>query len=546
MRAALYARYSTENQAKDSIADQLRECAEKAKREGFSVVAQFSDEAISGGTADRPGYQAMLEAAKRNDFDIIVAEDMKRLWREQAEQWRTIKEWMDYDIAFVTVSGIDSRQPNFEMIASVMGAAAELDRKETAFRTRRGLKGKALAGSPTGGRTFGYTSQNELVETEAAIVTEIFERYAGGESQHAIAKDLNARGMPTPRGRLWYVSAVHALLHNERYLGRLIWGASQWKRSARNSKNRHRVEVPRTEWTIVEKPELRLVSDETWARVRARDTPAAYGSHNARPKYALSGLLLCDSCGRAMTLCGGANSRGYGKGQRYVCPSHREHGERGCVNDMGVSRAVAEELLIEPFRERLLSDQNFLAAVSALKKGRPENPENGTSVFEPNGRRCQGDSGDRLVASPQNGHSGGDGQDVHGTVTILAARINAIESAAALGAMSQREAAARCAALRAEHDRHTSTPIDDETSILANAERLRAALISAATDALRDALRRTLGAVRCRPTVEGDTRYLLASFEGGDAALLDWLCIGEPGRTALVAGAGFEPATFGL
>jgi site-specific DNA recombinase len=171
MRAALYARYSTENQAKDSIADPLRECADKAKREGFDVVAKFTDEAISGGTADRPGYQAMLEDAKRRDFDIIVAEDMKRLWREQAEQWRAIKEWIDNSIAFCTVSGIDSRQPNFEIVASVIGAAAEMDRKETAFRTRRGLKGKALSGSPTGGKTYGYTSQNEPVEAEAEIVT---------------------------------------------------------------------------------------------------------------------------------------------------------------------------------------------------------------------------------------------------------------------------------------------------------------------------------------------------------------------------------------
>jgi hypothetical protein len=113
--------------------------------------------------------------------------------------------------------------------------------------------------------------------------------------------------------------------------------------------------------------DLRLVSDETWQRVRARDTPATYGSHNARPKYALSGLLLCAECGRAMTLCGGKNSRGYGS-HRYICPSYREHGNVGCSNDMGVSRAVAEELLIEPFRERLLSDQNFLRGVAALRK----------------------------------------------------------------------------------------------------------------------------------------------------------------------------------
>jgi site-specific DNA recombinase len=555
MRAAIYARFSTENQAKESITDQVRECTEKAQREGFDVVAQYTDEAISGGTADRPGYQAMLEAGKRREFDIVVAEDMKRLWREQAEQWRAIKEWIDHDIAFVTVSGIDSRQANFEMIASVMGASAELDRKETAFRTRRGLKGKALAGSPTGGRTFGYTSKNELVDAEAQVVMEIFDRYAAGESQHAIAKDLNVRGAPSPKGNLWYVSAIHALLHNERYLGRLIWGASRWKRSARNSKKRTRIEVPRTEWTITEKPELRLVSDETWQRVRARDTPATYGSYNARPKYALSGLLLCAECGRAMTLTGGANSRGYGRGQRYVCPSYREHGNvsRGCSNDLGIARLAAEELLIEPFRDRLLGDQNFLNAVSELQKN--QTGKDPLVLCASRGTRRESEKGDRFIGDSATTIPGAAGRSTEGDgdhgEALLAAKINAIESAAALGALTQREAAARCASLRADHERsqrpHAAT---DEASILANVGRLRAALLSAAVDALRDALRRTLGTVRCQPVLDDGPPYLMARFEGGDAQLLEWLCIGDaanqPGLTALVAGAGFEPATFGL
>lgn len=503
MRAALYARYSTENQAKDSIADQLRECADKANREGFQVVAKFTDEAISGGTADRPGYQAMLEAAKRRDFDIIVAEDMKRLWREQAEQWRAIKEWIDNSIAFCTVSGIDSRQANFEIVASVIGAAAEMDRKETAFRTRRGLKGKALAGSPTGGKTYGYTSQNELIESEAAIVSEIFTRYAGGETQRAIARDLNARGVPTPKGRLWYVSAIHAMLHSERYLGRLIYGQSQWIRSARNSKQRRRVEVPREQWVITNREDLRLVSDETWARVRARDTPQTV-HYNARPKYPLSGLLLCAECGRAMTLSGGTNSRGYGS-QRYVCPNFKEHGSVACSNDMGVSRLVAEELLIEPFRERLLSDQNFLDAVSALKNGKPKM---GGLAYEPTGARGHRDFGGQSINGAQSGTSLGD----------------------LLAAMGW-----------SPSEPETATPMTDEASILANAERLRAALVSAATDALRDALRRTLGVVRLRPVTDDGPRYLNAMFEGGDMALLEWLAIGDkaskPGLSALVAGA---------
>src|SRR6185312_1628041 len=121
MKACLYARFSTDNQSPLSIDDQFRVDERIASREGFTVVARFKDEGITGGTDRRPGYQTMLAGARRHEFGVIVAEDLKRLWREQAEQWRAIKELQDLGIAIVTASGIDSRQQNFEIIASVIG-----------------------------------------------------------------------------------------------------------------------------------------------------------------------------------------------------------------------------------------------------------------------------------------------------------------------------------------------------------------------------------------------------------------------------------------
>lgn len=152
MKAAVYARFSTEEQSEASIEDQLRVCRRVAEREGFETAECYSDAAITGGTAQRPGYQRMLAAARRREFDAILAEDLKRLWREQAEQWRCIKELQDLGVHIITASGVDSRQANFEIIASVMGAAGELERKEAAYRTRRGLEGRARANKPTGGQ----------------------------------------------------------------------------------------------------------------------------------------------------------------------------------------------------------------------------------------------------------------------------------------------------------------------------------------------------------------------------------------------------------
>ena len=382
MRAAIYSRFSTDRQTESSIADQVRVCTEHAQKEGWTVTHHFEDQAISGAAiGNRPGCVAMLEAAKARAFDVLLVMDTSRLSRSSADLSKIADRmvFMGLRILAVQEPGADTAKEGWEIYFGLSGLMGQQFRKMTSKKTHTALESRAKAGRPTGGRAFGYTSQNELIPQEAAIATEIFERFAGGESMRAIAQDLNGRGAPTPRRDKWYVSAIHALLHNERYLGRLTWNKSTWRKDPDTGK-RSRSEREASEHVTAVREDLRIASNETWARVRARDSLTT-GHHNARPKYALSGLLLCDSCGRSMTLCGGSNSRGYGS-QRYVCPSYWEH--LGCSNDMGVSRAVAEELLIEPMRARLLSDQNFLQAVAALKNGKPKTEG---LVFEPHERR---------------------------------------------------------------------------------------------------------------------------------------------------------------
>jgi site-specific DNA recombinase len=149
VKAAIYARFSTEKQSEASIEDQFRVCERIADREGFNVVARFSDAAISGGTSARNGYQSLLKAARRREFDVIVAEDSSRLWRELSEQWRALKELQDLGV-HVVGHGLDTRREESKILLAVSGAMAEAYRDEIARRTRRGLEGRALAGAPTG------------------------------------------------------------------------------------------------------------------------------------------------------------------------------------------------------------------------------------------------------------------------------------------------------------------------------------------------------------------------------------------------------------
>jgi DNA invertase Pin-like site-specific DNA recombinase len=82
MRAAIYARYSSERQSEASVEDQVRICKERISREGWQLVEVFQDRAISGATAFRPGYQAVLAAGRNHGFDVVVMEATHRLQAE--------------------------------------------------------------------------------------------------------------------------------------------------------------------------------------------------------------------------------------------------------------------------------------------------------------------------------------------------------------------------------------------------------------------------------------------------------------------------------
>ena len=83
MRAAVYARYSSDRQSERSIDDQVRLCRRRIEQERWVALEIFSDHALSGATDLRPGYQRLLEAIRGHEFDVLVAESLDRLSRDQ-------------------------------------------------------------------------------------------------------------------------------------------------------------------------------------------------------------------------------------------------------------------------------------------------------------------------------------------------------------------------------------------------------------------------------------------------------------------------------
>ena len=382
MKAALYARYSTIHQRAESIEDQFRVCERVATDNGFQIKLRFEDREISGGTKRRPGYQSLLAAARGHEFTVLIAEDMKRLWREQAEQWRCIKELIDLGVILVTASGIDSRQPNFVMLAAVIGAAAELDRREAGYRIRRGLEGQALRGGAMH-PCYGYvpkkrtgTGQVEISPAEAEIVRWIFDRYVGGWSPLQISRELRRAEIPPPSARFesptqrlgWTPQVIlgGALFHEgiilrDLYAGVNVWGRSRVVSSVSDSKSIRRIENPQSEWIYRNIERLRIIPEDIWCRaqvraavrqdgpgrvVTARNISRRAAKERAKVPHTFSSLLKCDACG-ADLIC----SNSY----EYICGAYRAG---TCSQDTLLSRKTIHKQLTvaahtEGCRERL-------------------------------------------------------------------------------------------------------------------------------------------------------------------------------------------------
>jgi site-specific DNA recombinase len=86
MRAVIYARYSSDLQSAASIEDQVRLCRVRIEREGWSYLTAYADRALSGASRLRPGYQRLLADARQGGFDVIVAEALDRLSRDQVRR----------------------------------------------------------------------------------------------------------------------------------------------------------------------------------------------------------------------------------------------------------------------------------------------------------------------------------------------------------------------------------------------------------------------------------------------------------------------------
>lgn len=383
MRIAIYARFSSDLQREASIEDQVRVCKGLAERLGGSVVQVFSDYGISGATNLRPGFQQMLADGRAGAFDVLVAEALDRLSRDQEHVAALFKQLSFAGIRIITLAEGEIS----ELHVGLKGTMNALFLKDLRAKVKRGMEGRIRAGKSGGGLAYGYRTvrrldtRGELVrgdrtihEAEAVVVRRIFAAFADGSSPRQIARDLNREGVPGPGDRPWCDTMIRGhrlrrcgILHNVIYAGRLVWNRQSFIKDPQTGKRipRHN---PESEWIVQDVPEMRIVDEATWDRVQDRlvaistspgvtKARAAEFWRRRRPRHLLTGLVFCGACGSPMA----------SSGRHYLsCGAARRQGT--CDSRRGIARTVLEDLILSTLQHHLLAPEyveEFVAAYHA-------------------------------------------------------------------------------------------------------------------------------------------------------------------------------------
>ena len=384
-RVALYARYSSDSQRDASIEDQLKVCRIHAARQEWTVVGAYQDRAISGASLVRPGIQSLLADALRGKFDVVLAEALDRLSRDQEDVAGVFKRLAFADVKIITLSEGEISH----LHVGLKGTMNALFLKDLADKTRRGLRGRVEAGKSGGGLCYGYEvvkrmdaagepiyGERRIKPEEADIVRRIFHEFAIGHPPRRIALKLNSEGVPGPLGRAWGDTTIRGhvirgtgILNNELYIGRLIWNRQRYVKDPESGKRVSRRNAE-ADWIVAEVPELRIVDDALWQQVRVRQAELskiyaasivatresnAKRSHTARrPSFLLSGLLTCGVC---------QGVYGIMVGDRYGCLNHHRRGS--CDNNRTIRRPMIEQRVLSGLTEKLVSSDAVAAAVRA-------------------------------------------------------------------------------------------------------------------------------------------------------------------------------------
>ena len=321
------------------------------------------DEAESGRIADRPQFSRMLDEASKPEapFKEILVWKFSRFTRkrEHAVAFKSMLRRRGVRVVSITEQADDT--PTVKLLEAIIESLDEFYSENLAQEVLRGMREAATRGFwMTTYAPYGYKRvyvqdgvkkrpKLEMNPPADAVVKRIFDMVLQGRSILDVTKTLNAEGIPTTNGKKWLKTTIHTMLDHEAYTGTLVWGAK-----AKDGAPPVRVENAHP--AIVSKRDFQQAR-----KLLASRAPKKMNPRRASSPYLLSGLVKCQTCGKAMT----AAEAKSGRYTYYICHSLLKRGKGTCETPRLNAKSF-EKLIVSEIRENVLTESNIRDLVKLL------------------------------------------------------------------------------------------------------------------------------------------------------------------------------------
>ena len=310
MRAAIYCRLSEEDKGKadgadsGSIQNQKMLLTQYADAQGWEIYDIYSDDDYAGADRNRPEFNRLLKDAEAKNFDVVLCKTQSRFTRELELVEKYIHGLFPvWGIRFVSVAdNCDTDDPGNKKTRQINGLVNEWYLEDMSESIKSVLNSRRSLGLHIGSSApYGYAKdpaqKGHLIidEEKAFTVREVFSLFANGQGKTSIARELNARGIPSPGGGLWQYATISRMLQNEVYIGHMVQG----RYGSVSYKTKRNMPKPPELWFRVENTHEAIIDEKQWQTVQRliSEKSRPFAGNKAG---AFASRVYCACCGSPM------------------------------------------------------------------------------------------------------------------------------------------------------------------------------------------------------------------------------------------------------
>ena len=415
-KAALYCRLSVDDGnfgGSVSIETQKILLEQYCKDHKITDYKFYCDDGCSGTNFDRPSFKKMLSDIDEGKINLVIVKDLSRFGRNYVEAGMYVQRFTDSNIRFIAADdNYDSLVNSDDLLFPIKNVVNEMYARDVSKKTKAAKKAKARDGQFIGSKApFGYKidpkDRHHLIvdEPAAQVVKRIFRLASEGVGYNKMAKIFREEKVLTPIAYFnlnnpdyfksdywrkefdWHVTSIRAILNNEVYLGKLVYG----KQRNKSMKSKEKVRNPKEDWIVVENCHEPIITQELWDTVHkilnAKHRPAKAGEVQM-----FAGLLYCSDCGHCLTYSQKQRKDGSYHGA-YSCWMYKTHGKEYCASHYITFDTIYELVLIDIQRNLFQYRKNTDKFKSILSRkyqsDSQKQAEQITLEYEQKQKRCE-------------------------------------------------------------------------------------------------------------------------------------------------------------